>query len=99
MATAVGLASAGSSVGGILYSIVFHKLQPTIGFPWAVRTIAFIQLGTLAISLAVLRIRVLPPKVRKLVDWSAFREPAWLVYVLSSIIGLMGFFVPFFYIQ
>ncbi|KAF2176938.1 MFS general substrate transporter [Zopfia rhizophila CBS 207.26] len=42
IATAVGLAASGSSLGGVIYPIVFHKLLPQIGFGWTTRVIAFL---------------------------------------------------------
>lgn len=44
---AVGLASSGSSLGGIIYPIVLYRLEKQIGFPWAVRVMGFIAFGTL----------------------------------------------------
>ena len=55
---ATGIAASGSSLAGIIYSIVFHRLEPMIGFSWATRVIAFIMLGTLLIPLAVMRVRI-----------------------------------------
>jgi len=48
---AVGLAAAGSSMGGIIYPIVFYQLIDKIGFGWSVRVLAFISLGTLLVPL------------------------------------------------
>lgn len=49
ISVAVGLAATGSSIGGVIYPIVFHRLQPTIGFGWATRVIGFIELATLIV--------------------------------------------------
>jgi MFS family permease len=40
-ALAIGVAASGSSLGGIIYPITFHYLEPTIGFGWATRVIGF----------------------------------------------------------
>src|ERR1700761_1882680 len=60
---AVGIVSTGASVAGIIYPIMFHQLIPQVGFPWTVRIMGFLVLGTLMISISVLRQR-LPPKKR-----------------------------------
>ena len=96
---AVGIATTGSGLAGILYSIMFHRLQSSIGFAWATRIIGFVQLATLAVPIATVRMRVTPPKVRSMIDWSAFREVPWLLYTISCFIVLMGLYVPYFYIQ
>ncbi|EEP78010.1 predicted protein [Uncinocarpus reesii 1704] len=99
LATAVGITAAGSSFGGVIYPIVFHKLQPTIGFSWATRVIGFLMLGTQCISIAIMRVRVLPEKKRDILDFAAFKEPPYLFFVLSVFIGFMGLYQPFFYVQ
>jgi len=81
IATASGIAAAGSSLGGVLYPIIFHRLQPTIGFPWATRVLGFIMLGTLTISNCLMRVRVLPAGRRKFVDLTAFKEAPYVLYV------------------
>ena len=43
--------------------------------------------------------RVLPPAKRKLFDLSAFRNPAYVAFVIALPIGFMGLYVPFFYVQ
>ena len=98
IATAMGLAASGSSLGGIIYPIVFHRLQPTIGFAWTTRTIGFMMLAMLAIPISVMKMRVKPAATRKLYDLHAFKEPAWVCYVFGGILAFMGLYVPFFYI-
>lgn len=99
IATAVGLAAAGSSIGGVIYPIVFYRLQPVIGFPWTTRVLGFIMLGSLAISNAVLKVRVLPAGRRKLLDLAAWKEIPYSFFVLGSLVGFLGLYTPFFYIQ
>ncbi|KUJ09763.1 MFS general substrate transporter [Mollisia scopiformis] len=54
---AVGVAATGSSLGGVLYPIIFRKLEASIGLGWAVRVLAFLSLATGSISLSVMRLR------------------------------------------
>lgn len=99
VATAMGIAAAGSSLGGVIYPIIFHRLQPILGFPWATRVIGFIALATLIAANSVMRIRVLPASRRKLLDLSAFKEPAWVLFVAGTFLGFMGLYTFFFYVQ
>jgi predicted MFS family arabinose efflux permease len=85
--------------GGVIYPIVFHRLQPQIGFAWTTRVIGFMILATLAVPLTVLKVRVVPAKKRKLVDLVAFTEPAYVLFILGGMVTFMGLYVPFFYIQ
>jgi MFS family permease len=93
-AFATGIAAAGSSLGGVLYPIIFHQLQPRIGFPWATRVLAFIMLGTLAVSLAVMQMRILPPQKRTLWDLSALNEAPFMLFTLGIFFGFMGMYIP-----
>jgi len=71
-------------LGGVIYPIVFHRLQPSIGFGWATRVLGFLELAMLLIALACMRVRVLPAHTRKLIDWSAFKEPAYMFWVVGG---------------
>lgn len=96
---AVGLAAAGSSMGGVIYPIAFYKLIDEVGFGWATRIIGFIALGTLVIPNVVMKIRFSPPKARKLVDLSAFTDPKFMFFVIGTAIGFIGLYVIFFFIS
>lgn len=98
-ALATGLGVSGSSVAGVVYPIVFAKLQPRIGFPWAARVIAFMMLATLAVAVSLFRVRVLPPEKRRLMDLSAFREVPFTAFNFVSFFTTVGLYVPYFYIS
>ena len=85
-------------LGGVIYPIVFRKLQPTLGFPWATRIIAFMVLGLLCISLAIMRPRTqVSAKARPLFDPSAFREAPFNIFSLALFLSFIGLYFPFFY--
>lgn len=94
IATAIGIAAAGSSLGGVVYPIVFHRLQPHIGFPWAARVQGFLMLGTLVVSNSVMRVRVLPPGRRKFLDTSAFTDLPYILFVLGMTLAFVGLYNP-----
>ncbi|KAJ5887890.1 MFS general substrate transporter [Penicillium taxi] len=94
---ATGLAASGSSLGGIIYPIIFVRLQPQIGFGWSTRVIAFIMLGMMLICLAVMRVRVLPPQKRRLLEPRAFLEVPFTMFTITEFFGFMGLYIPFFY--
>lgn len=99
LATATGIAATGSSIGGMLYPIIFYKLQPMIGFAWATRVLGFIALFTLGISNLTLRIRVLPTATRKFLDLPAWKIKSFLFFNIGSLLTFLGLYAPFFYIQ
>ena len=71
----------------------------TIGFGWAVRTMAFVMLATIAIAIFLLRPRLPPRKSGPLIIWHALKEPAYGTFVWGLMLGFLAFFVPFFYAQ
>ncbi|KAF2747427.1 MFS general substrate transporter [Sporormia fimetaria CBS 119925] len=99
IATAVGLAASGSSIGGLIYPIVFQELLPKLGFPWTVRVIGFLILVTLLVPILVMRVRVLPSSKRQLLDLAAFKIPAYALDVFGFFVGFIGLYMPFFYAQ
>ncbi|KAL2818238.1 major facilitator superfamily domain-containing protein [Aspergillus cavernicola] len=94
---ATGIAASGSSAGGIFYPIVIRRLIVQVGFPWAVRVMAFTMLGTLGIGIALLRPRLPPRRSGPLVDFAAFKDPAYSTFVIGLALGFTAFFIPFFY--
>ncbi|KAB5522146.1 monocarboxylate permease [Coniochaeta sp. 2T2.1] len=99
MGLAIGIASSGSSLGGVIYPIVLSRLIPRVGFPWAVRAMGFIALATFLVPLAVMRVRVHPPKPRAVVDWAAFRDVPFMLFTLAVLIIFIGQTVLLFYIS
>lgn len=98
-AFAIGIAAAGSSLGGVIYPIVFHELQPLVGYGWATRIMGFIALATLSVPCACIRLRILPTPRKTIIDFSGFRELPFTLFCLASFIGFIGLYVPFFYVS
>ncbi|KAL2867851.1 MCT family MFS transporter [Aspergillus lucknowensis] len=96
---ATGIAASGSSVGGIIFPVLIRRLIVTVGFPWAVRAMAFIMLGTLTLGISLLRPRLPPRKSGPVVDVVAFKDPAYTTFVVGLALGFMAFFIPFFYAE
>nr|POE92251.1 aspyridones efflux protein apdf [Quercus suber] len=94
---AMGLAASGSSMGGIIYPIMFYKLIGEVGFPWAVRILGFTALATLFIPLFVMKMRFKPGRIRSLIDWTAFTDWQFMTFVLACIIGFISLYVALFY--
>ena len=93
---ATGITVAGGQLGGVIYPIVFRQLNSSINFGWAVRVIGFIALALLAIANAILKPRV-PPTRKQLVDLSAFREPAYVVFSFGLFVTFIGLYQPLYY--
>lgn len=83
-ALAIGIVSAGAVTGGLIFPSMVRQLLPRVGFPWTIRAIAFVQLGTLILSAVFMKTRVLPRKTGELIEWGAFRDLAYTFYVIAA---------------
>ena len=98
-ALATGIVASGGSVGAVIYTIIFRKLQPRIGFGWTTRIIGFIALACLAVSFCLMHSRQSSSgAVRKIVDLSAFKSTPFLVCISGFFLSFVGLYVPFFHI-
>lgn len=93
------LAASGSSFGGVLYPIIFVRLEPKIDFGWATRVVAFIVLATMTVSIAVMRTRILSASRRAIFQADAFTEPPFTFFTLGLFFGFMGMYIPFYYVS
>ncbi|PYH75097.1 putative MFS monocarboxylate transporter [Aspergillus vadensis CBS 113365] len=97
---AVGLLSSGASIGGTVFSILFIRLQPLIGFPWTTRTMAFIQLACscIAVPLLIATTNPRPSPPRQLIHWHALKELSFDAYALVNFLFFVSYFLPLFFI-
>ena len=95
---AIGLAATGSSLGGVIYPVIFINLIDRLGFGWTVRIIGFVSLGTLLVPISISEMRVKPAGVRKLLDPSAFRDGPYLLCIFACFLGYTGCYTAFYYI-
>ncbi|EGP91145.1 unnamed protein product [Zymoseptoria tritici ST99CH_3D1] len=92
-ALAVGCATLGNSIGGMIYPVIVQQLLPKVGFAWTARVLGFVNLACLGLALVYLRPRLPPRKSGPMVDLSAFKEPTYALLVA----GLFMFMWPNYY--
>jgi len=99
-ALALGISSTGSPVAGIVVPILFSRLQPTVGFGWATRVIAFVLLALSAVPVACMHTRVpAAGKSRSLFDVTALGDGPFLLTIGSLFFLFLVLYVAFFYLQ
>ncbi|TDZ33581.1 MFS transporter asaE [Colletotrichum spinosum] len=96
---AVTAAATGTSTGGMIFPAVIQHLTPKIGFPWAVRSMAFIVLVMSLVIVALIRTRIPARKSGPLVEWAAFREPSYMLFTFGIFLLYWTLYFAFFYIQ
>jgi MFS family permease len=98
-ALANGIAASGSSLGGVIYPIIFRHVQLRLGFAWATRVLGFVCLATCSFSVLVMKPRVFPKHKRHLTDLGAFKELPYTLFCVALFFGFIGFYGPIYYIQ
>ena len=96
---AVAIVTTGNSFGGALYPIMVRQLLPSLGYPWTVRVIGFINLACLSMGLAFMRPRLPPRKAGPLVEWAAFREVPYLCAVSGFTLVFGAMFFSYYYVS
>nr|POE53580.1 aspyridones efflux protein apdf [Quercus suber] len=77
---AIGLATTGNAVGGMIYPVMVKELLPKLGFAWTTRVLGFFNLALLATAITFMRPRLPPRKSGPIVDWAAFKDPPFAFY-------------------
>lgn len=87
------------AAGGIIYPLMFRSITRSAGFPWAVRSIAFVVLGLYLVSyLALLNSPRKSSTVRSLVDVSAFADAPFMFLSVASFFSTTAYYIPFLYL-
>jgi MFS family permease len=100
-ALALGIVTAGSSLGGVIFPIALPLLINEVGFAWALRIIAFIILLLLIVANLTMTSRV-PPHPHPLVLKSfvvPFAEAPFLLFAIGSFFVFLTIFVPMDYLN
>ena len=97
---AIGLASTGSPIAGMVIPIILGKLIPKIGLPWATRVVAFVLMALSIIPLSTMRIRIpQSSQKRSLIDKRALRDVPFLLCSLGTATSFLTLYIAYFYIQ
>lgn len=96
---AMGVASTGNSVGGMIYPVIVRELLPKIGFAWTTRVLGFMNLGLLSLVLIFMKPRLPPRKSHALIDWSAFRELPFTLFCIGMYLQVWDIYYTLYYVS
>jgi len=99
MGLALGVAATGSSVGGVIYPLLFAQLLPHVGFGWTVRVIGFVIMAAFLFPIIAMRVRVPTPRPRAIIDRTAFTDVPYMLFTLAIFTTFIGQTVLIFYIS
>ncbi|KAH8660451.1 putative MFS transporter [Xylariales sp. PMI_506] len=95
---ALGIATAGSSLGGVVYPIFIDRVILKVGFYGAIRYTALLVGVPLVASLFMIRARLPRKKWNSEVPWfdmSLFREKQFALYVFGAYMVMWGLWGPY----
>ncbi|KAH8832870.1 MFS general substrate transporter [Flagelloscypha sp. PMI_526] len=98
-ATALGIAIAGSSLGGIVFPVLFERLFNQIGFGWALRVSALVTLiccGSATLMVTSYRVRI-DEKETGHCFWPPC-ETRFVLFAAGGFIISLGLYVPIFFL-
>ncbi|KAI1655606.1 MFS general substrate transporter [Daldinia decipiens] len=98
-ALALTLSSAGTGTGSIIFPATVQYLIPKIGFAWSVRCAGFVALFMVVVMNVLLQPRRLPKKTGPLVEWAAFKEPPYVLFVAGSFLVYWALYFGYFYVN
>ncbi|KAJ5987991.1 major facilitator superfamily domain-containing protein [Penicillium waksmanii] len=93
---AMGIMATGGSLGGVIFPIMISRMIQSTGYPWAMRTAAFLILGLQLIAILTIRPRTKPvPKKMPLGRLTApFKELPFVMLLLGAFILTYGILIP-----
>lgn len=96
-ATAYGLATSGSSIGGVIFPVMVNRLIPRVGFAWTMRTLAFIILLGVALAAATIRSnRAHAPTSFNIRTYiTPLKDKRFVLLCVSMTLFGFGLFLPF----
>ncbi|KAF9461140.1 MFS general substrate transporter [Collybia nuda] len=100
-AVAMGMIIASGSFGGAIYSILLNKIiaHEGLGFAWAVRFIAFINVFLLLVANLIMKPRP-PTRNPEPVDMNQiWRDRPYWATNFGIFLGFWGVYIPYFYLQ
>ncbi|GME54748.1 mfs monocarboxylate transporter [Neofusicoccum parvum] len=98
-ALALAFVLSGSSVGGVIFPVMFQQLMPHLGFGWTVRVLGFVVIGLYGTVLAIARTRINPRASGPFLDLQSFKEPSYSLFTVGAFLMLWSVYNAFFYVN
>ena len=98
-ALAISLVACGGAVGGMVFPAIAQQLLPRVGFPWTVRVMGFVALFNFCIVISFARTRIAPRKTGPLIEWAAFTELPYVLFIMGMFLTLWGVYFVYYYVS
>lgn len=98
---ALGVVSAGTGMGGLVFPFIATPLNRILGPSWIYRILGFICICFNLTTCLTVRARVEPNSSKKLSEifqLNVLKNTQFLLFMIGSNISLFGYFIPFFFV-
>ncbi|KAH8430942.1 MCT family MFS transporter [Aspergillus melleus] len=97
---AIGIASSGSSLAGILFPIALNRMlhRTDLGFGWTVRILGFVMLALSIIACVSVTSNVPKRRTGPPLLLEAWKHPGYTIQIIGLFLVIWALFVPFYFI-
>ncbi|KAK7973257.1 Aspyridones efflux protein [Apiospora saccharicola] len=83
-AFALGVASCGAPVGGVIFTMIARELAPKIGHSWTIRIMGFFVMFNCAVILAIAKPKKLEkPASAPWFDWASWKDSTYVLFAVG----------------
>ncbi|RFN50741.1 peptide chain release factor 1 [Fusarium flagelliforme] len=94
---AISAAACGAATGGMVFPLIAQQLLPKVGFRWTVRVMGLVVTVASGMILLLARTRLKARKAGPLVEWAAFKEPAYVLFAVAMFFTLWPTWISYNY--
>jgi hypothetical protein len=96
---ALGIATTGNAVGGLVYPLIVRQLIPKIGFGWTVRVLGLLNVVTLGCVILFMKPRLPPRKAGPIIDLSAVKDVPFVLFVMGACALMCSIYFVYYYVS
>jgi peptide chain release factor 1 len=96
---AISAAACGAATGGMVFPLIAQQLLPKVGFRWTVRVMGLVVTVASGMILLLARTRLKARKAGPLVEWAAFKEPAYVLFAVAMFFTLWPTWISYNYVS
>lgn len=96
---AMSIGTSGAAIGAVIYSCMARKLIDSVGFTWATRATAFVELGSSLIMCVIIRQRSIPTKRAGFIAFECFREVKFMLFSFANLFAFAGLITFYFHFE
>ncbi|KAF5663634.1 peptide chain release factor 1 [Fusarium heterosporum] len=94
---AISAGACGAATGGMVFPLIAQQLLPKIGFRWTVRVMGLVVTVSSMIIMIIAKTRLKARKAGPLVEWTAFKEPAYVLFAAAMFFTLWPTWISYNY--